>query len=149
VEIEITNGQNVIQLLYDEFASCLVIENALTVNWPDCAGSVGEYYSVSNYSSKKRKELTENLNQVLIYGNKTEIFDSIKNFLTLFANGKYYVNLTDIKIDKTCFHHEGIGKYSDTVPENQRFTGFYPYPSDHDDYFFTIPNNSIDFESIY
>ncbi len=46
MEVKISNGQNLIQLLYDEFASCLVIEGtALTVNWPDCAGSVGEYYA--------------------------------------------------------------------------------------------------------
>ncbi len=99
MKVQITNGQNIIQLLFDEFASCLVIETALTVNRPDCAGSVGEYYALSRYSSEKRKSLTDSLNQSLIDGNEEDVFNSIKEFLTLFSNGNYKVELTTTKLD--------------------------------------------------
>ncbi len=145
MKIEITNGQNIIQLLFDEFACCLVIENALTVNWPDCAGSVGEYYALSNYSSEKRKALTENLNQVLIDGNEKDTIKSIEKFLCLFSNGNYNVDFGTVKLDKCNFMYEGQIKYSENVPINKRFSGaFYPYPYDKTNIFFTIPNSTID-----
>jgi len=144
MEVEITNGQNIIQLLFDEFASCLVIETALTVNWPDCAGSVGEYYALSSYSSDKRKTLTDSLNQVLIDGNEKDVFDSVKGFLNLFSNGNYNVNLDTTKLDNCNFMYEGQVQYSESVPLNRRFSGaFYPYPFDKKNIFFTVPNNSI------
>lgn len=150
MEVEITNGQNIIQLLFDEFASCLVIDNALTVNWPDCAGSVGEYYALSNFSSNKRESLTSRLNKVLIDGEDEEIYDSIREFLELFSNGNYNVNIGVMKLDTCNFMHEGQVKYSENVAMNKRFSGaFYPYPYDKPNIFFTTPNNSINNERVH
>lgn len=149
MNVEITNGQNVIQLLFDEFASCLVIDTALTVNWPDCAGSVGEYYALSSYSSEKRKTLTDKLNQVLINGDEKEVFSSIKEFLTLFSNGHYSVSINKLKLDKSNFFYEEQVKYSESVPMNRRFSGaFYPYPFDKSNIFFTVPNSTLDLERV-
>lgn len=147
MEVKITNGQNIIQLLSDNFASCLVVEAALTVNWPDCQGSVGEYFALSNYSSDKRKTLTNSLNQSLINGNETEIYKLIKKFLTLFSNGNYQVKISNIRLDFVNFKHEGQADWNvEVVPEDERFSGaFYPsYLSDKTEIFFTIPNSSID-----
>ncbi len=149
MEVEITNGQNIIQLLFDEFASCLVIETALTVNWPDCAGSVGEYYALSSYSSDKRKDLTDSLNQVLIDGDEKTVFNSVKEFLNLFSNGNYNVNLGTMKLDACNFMCEGQVKYSENVAINRRFSGaFYPYPYDKVNVFFTTPNSTINNERV-
>jgi len=150
MEVKISNGQNIIRLLFDEFASCLVIEGtALTVNWPDCAGSVGEYYTLSNFSSDKRKTLTHSLNQVLIDGTEEQIFDSVKEFLELFSDGTYKMHLGTMKLDVCNFMYEGQVKYSENVPMNKRFSGaFYPYPYDKSNIFFTIPNESIDKERV-
>ncbi len=35
-KIEITNGQYIIYIIFNNFASCLVIKKAMAVNWPDC-----------------------------------------------------------------------------------------------------------------
>jgi hypothetical protein len=144
MEVEITNGQNIIQLLFDEFASCLVIETALTVNWPDCAGSVGQYYALSNFSSDKRNSLTSRLNQVLIDGEEEEVYNSIKEFLELFSNGIYNVNIYTMKLDTYNFMYEGQVEYSENVAMNERFSGaFYPYSYDKLNIFFTTPNHAI------
>lgn len=149
MEVEITNGQDVIQLLFDEFASCLVIETALTVNWPDCAGSVGEYYALSSYSSEKRKILTDSLNQVLIDGDEKDVLNSIKKFLILFSNGKYNVDISTMKLDASNFMYEGQVKYSENLAINKRFSGaFYPYPYEKTNIFFTAPNSTISNERV-
>lgn len=149
MEVEITNGQNIIQLLFDEFASCLVIETALIVNWPDCEGSVGEYYALSEYSSEKRRDLTKNLNQVLVNGDEKQVFEAVKEFLSLFANGKYNVNSKVAKLDNCNFMYEGQVQYHESVPLNRRFSGaFYPYPFDKKNIFFTVPNKSINNERV-
>jgi len=149
MEVEITNGEKIIQLLFDEFASCLVIETALTVNWPDCAGSVGEYYALSSFSSDKRNSLTSKLNEVLIDGEEEEVYNSIKEFLKLFSNGNYKVNIDTMKLDTCNFMHEGQVKYSENVAMSKRFSGaFYPYPYDKSNIFFTTPNNAINNERV-
>lgn len=149
MKVEITNGQNIIQLLFDEFASCLVIETALTVNWPDCAGSVGEYYALSSYSSHKRKSLTDDLNQVLINGDEKDVFESIREFLELFSNGNYNVNKGSMKLDACNFMYEDQVKWSENVDINSRFSGaFYPFPFDRVQIFFTVPNSSINKERV-
>jgi len=148
MEVEVTNGQNIIRLLYDEFVSCLVIESALTVNWPDCAGSVGEYYSMSNYSSEKRKALTESLNQLLIDGEENELLVSVKKFLNLFSNGYYKLTLNTLQADKTFLFHEDIAPCSKDTPKNKRFTGWL-FPSfDNEHLFFTIPKKTIDADRV-
>ncbi|WP_289046171.1 hypothetical protein [uncultured Olleya sp.] len=149
MEVEITNGEKIIQLLFDEFASCLVIETALTVNWPDCAGSVGEYYALSSFSSDKRNSLTSKLNEVLIDGEEEEVYNSIKEFLKLFSNGNYKVNIDTMKLDTCNFMHEGQVKYSENVAMSKRFSGaFYQYPYDKSNIFFTTPNNAINNERV-
>lgn len=88
-EIQIDNGQNIIDIYFDGFASCLIIKKALAVNWPDCCGSVGEYYSISDYSIEERNFYTKKLNNILSEGSESEQIEIIKDFLNLFANGKY------------------------------------------------------------
>ena len=144
MEIQITNGQNIIQLLSDDFASCLVIEGALSVNWPDCGGSIGEYYALSKYSSTKRRELTDKLNQLLIDGDEHEIYAAIKEFLTLFSNGTYRVGLGSMRLDTVRFLDEAQLGYADNIPMNRRFTGsFYPDRSKESYVFCTVPDSAI------
>ena len=142
MEIEIKDGQDIIQLLYDEFATCLVIEKALVVNWPDCMGSIGEYYSTSRFHSDVRTKLTQELNELLIDGKGEELLNSVEKFLNLFSNGYYRISFTAIKLSDSNFFHEDQVKYSDVVPQNKRFSGAF-YPFKNQSYFFSVPNSKI------
>ena len=126
-QIEVKDGAGIIELLFDGFASCLVIQKALAVNWPDCKGSIGEYYSISDHSPLERDSYTTALNTALATGNEADQWHSIKHFLSLFANGTYQVSKSTIPIMESDFLKEGQVRYADHVPANQRFFGaFYP-----------------------
>ncbi len=145
-EIQIDNGQNIIDIFFDDFASCLVVKKTLAVNWPDCRGSVGEYYSISDYSIEDRNFYTKNLDNVMTEGADSEQMEITKGFLNLFANGKYSINKFISKIDKIEFLASNQLVYSDIVPKNERFFGwFYPnYRSNSEPLLFSITNNKID-----
>lgn len=149
MNIKITQGQNVIQILYDEFVSCLKIKQALAVNWPDCAGSVGEYYAVSIFNSELRQSLTNELNSALLNGTEEQIYNSLKSFLNLFENGDYRLTKGIIPAKNYILCHEESIKYGETVPMEERFSGwFYPYPFDKEYLIFTRPKKSINHSRI-
>jgi len=145
-EIQIDNGQNIIDIFFDDFASCLVVKKALAVNWPDCRGSVGEYYSISDYSIEDRNFYTKNLDNTMSEGTDSEQMETTKDFLNLFANGKYSINKFIAKIDEVEFLTSNQAEYGDIVPQNERFFGwFYPdYRSNSEPLLFSITNNKID-----
>jgi hypothetical protein len=107
-EIEVTNGQNIINIITDDLSNVLVIEKAVAVNWPDCMGSVAEYYAVSNYNYEKQKELTAGLNKAVIEGSDTEIIAAINTFMDLFSNGSYniYINEIDPEFSAIYSNHQ-------------------------------------------
>jgi hypothetical protein len=143
-EVEITGGKNIINIITDGFSNALVIERAVAVNWPDCRGSIGEYYSVSDNGYEKQKELTENLNNVLISGSDEEIFAAISKFLELFSNGVYDITLSRFDPESTLICHDKSMVYSDNVKTWERFTCNY-YNSNYDDVFlFSRSYESID-----
>lgn len=148
MKIQVNQGQNIIKLLSDNFSNCLVIEKALTVNWPDCAGSIGEYYSISNHSGEERERLTTELNGVLINGNENDILESFKTFLNLFSNGEYEIHFYILKIKEHSFFGQDKLVYAETVPENERFSGWF-FPSFEEEHvFYTIPNDKINTERV-
>lgn len=147
MEIRVTEGQNIIKILWDGFADCLIIEKALTVNWPDCAGSVGEYYALSNHPSELREQLTCELNEVLINGNESQILRAIKPFLNLFLNGDYSIGFFETDLTTTLFHQDDTIEYADWVPEDARFSGWL-YAPDHENYFFTVPKTGINLKRV-
>lgn len=145
--VDVSEGQNIIKILSDSFLSCLIIKEALVVNWPDCRGSVGEYYAISNFTSEERYKLTNTLDSVLINGNEDQILESITYFLDLFSNGQYEIFFNELNLKKCSFHHENQVIYSELVPENEKFSnGFYPF--ENQDYFFTILNENLNSERI-
>jgi hypothetical protein len=145
-EIQIDNGQNIIDIFFDDFASCLVIKKALAVNWPDCSGSVGEYYAISDYSIEERNFYTKTIDKVFSEGTDAEQIEIIKDFLNLFANGKYSINKFIAKINEIDFLASNQVAYSDIVPQNERFFGsFYPdYRGGSEPILFSITNDKID-----
>ena len=145
-EIQIENGQNIIDIFFDDFASCLVIKKALAVNWPDCRGSVGEYYAISDYSIEERNFYTKTIDKAFSEGSDAEQIEIIKDFLNLFANGKYSINKFTAKVDEIDFLASNQVEYSDIVPQNERFFGcFYPdYRSNSEPILFSITNDKID-----
>lgn len=145
-EIEISNGQNIIDIFFDDFASCLVVKKALAVNWPDCRGSVGEYYSISNYSIEERNFYTKTINSALSEGSDLEQIEAIKDFLNLFANGKYSINKFIAKNDEIAFLQSNQVTYAQHVPENKKFSGWF-FPSFRSNYeliVYSITNDKID-----
>ena len=145
-EIQIENGQNIIDIFFDDFASCLVIKKALAVNWPDCRGSVGEYYAISDYSIEERNFYTKTIDNTFSEGSDAEQMEITKDFLNLFANGKYSINKFIAKVNEIDFLASNQVEYSDIVPQNERFFGcFYPdYRSNSEPILFSITNDKID-----
>lgn len=144
-EIEINNGQNIIDIYFDDFASCLIVKKALAANWPDNHGSVGEYYSISNYSNDERNSYTKTINNALSEGNDLEQIEVIKDFLNLFANGKYSINKFTAKIDKIELLTSNQVTYGEDVPQNEKFSGW--FLSNWESYYelvYSITNDKID-----
>lgn len=149
-EVEIRQGQNIIDIYFDGFASCLIIKKALAVNWPDCRGSVGEYYSISNYSVEERNAYTATLNNVLAKGNDLEQIDAVKPFLNLFANGKYSINKFIAKVEELEFLGSNQVVYSDYVPVNERFFGrfFSNWKGKYSPIIYSITNDKINSDRV-
>lgn len=147
MEIHVTNGQNIIRVLYDNFISCLIIKKIKVVNWPDCAGSIGEYFSISNYSENVKLEFSTGLNKALESGDKTEITKYLPDFLTLFENGKYEYAFNEISLSDSYFHKSDDLIYSHDTPEEEKFFGHF-YPFSGYDYFFSIQSENISIERI-
>jgi len=146
MEIHITHGQNIIKVLYDGFASCLIIRRPVAVNWPDSRGSVGEYYAVSELSQDEKIILADRLNRSLTEGTEAEIMAGIEDFLTLFENGTYQVNLGKIPFDNSSFHM-AIPLPDDEKANNRRFSGWF-YPFKDFNYLYTLENKSINPERV-
>ncbi|KMQ61933.1 hypothetical protein ACM40_06320 [Chryseobacterium sp. BLS98] len=146
MEIHITHGQGIIRVLYDGFASCLIIRRPVAVNWPDSRGSVGEYYAVSELSEDKKIILADRLNRSLTEGTEAEIMAGIEDFLTLFENGSYQVNLGKIPFDNSSFH-VAISIPDDKNAGNRRFSGWF-YPFQDFNYLYTLENKSINPERV-
>ncbi|WP_207424130.1 hypothetical protein [Desertivirga brevis] len=145
--VEICNGQNIIDIIFDDFASCLVVKRALVVNWPDCRGSIGEYYAISSFSTQERNNFTGTLNEALIEGTDQEQIEAVKSFLELFANGKYSVDKLTLQIDKTSFLANNSTTYAEGTPRNERFSNaFFPchWIDNSKHYIFSITNEKID-----
>ncbi|SFN03610.1 hypothetical protein SAMN05421594_0538 [Chryseobacterium oleae] len=142
MEILITHGQGIIKALYDGFASCLIIRRPVAVNWPDSRGSVGEYYAVSELSDKEKITFSDGLNQALIDGAETEIMTGIEDFLNLFENGTYQVNLGKIPYDNSNFYMSRTSA-ADENTNDQKFSGWF-YPFDDFNYLYTLESKSID-----
>ena len=127
-EIEVKDGQGIIDIISDGFATALVIEKTVAVNWPDCAGSIGEYYAVSRENYDRQKALTADLIQSLTDGSDKDVFAAITIFLDLFANGKYKVVIGAVDVSSAEIAYDIKMTYADEVDENKTFTyGFYPY----------------------
>ncbi len=146
MEIHITHGQGIIRVLYDGFASCLIIRRPVAVNWPDSRGSVGEYYAVSELSEDEKIILADRLNRSLAEGTEAEIMADIEDFLTLFENGSYQVNLGKIPFENSSFH-VAIPLPDDKNAGNRRFSGWF-YPFQDFNYLYTLENKSINPERV-
>lgn len=127
-EVEVTNGQGVIDIISDDFVTALMIEKAVAANWPDCAGSIGEYYAVSREKYTRQQELTANLNQTLVSGTDSEVLAAVTVFLDLFANGKYRVLIGGIDIHSAEIANDLPTTYHELARDDEKFTyNFYDY----------------------
>lgn len=147
MEANITNGQNIIRILFDNFASCLLIKDGVIVNWPDCRGSVAEYFSISNYSEVEKRIISSALDSALQEGDETKILKYIPNFLKLFSDGKYHYNFNIINFSDSEFHKSDAIEYSIETPQDERFSGHF-YPFKDYNYFYTIKSDKIDLERV-
>lgn len=142
-QIEIIRGESIIDIISNGFINALVIDIAVAAHWPNCGGSVGEYYSVSLNDYDKQKELTANLNKVLISGSDSQVFEAIATFLNLFTNGNYNVALSEIDLNTSEIARDGVLICNDDAAEENKFT-YWTYPSCDEMHLFTRSVNTID-----
>ncbi|MDN5477875.1 MAG: hypothetical protein L0G39_13145 [Chryseobacterium sp.] len=142
MEIHITHGQGIIKALYDGFASCLIIRRPVAVNWPDSRGSVGEYYAVSELSENDKITLSDDLNRALTDGNEAEILSGIEDFLQLFENGSYQVNLGQILFEHSNFYMSRPLPADEHSDGSKKFSGWF-YPFEDFNYLYTLESKSI------
>lgn len=143
MEIHNTHGQGIIKALYDGFASCLIIRRPVAVNWPDSRGSVGEYYSVSELSEYEKITLADGLNRSLADGSEAEVMAHMEEFLTLFENGSYQVNLGKIPFENSNFYMCRPLPADENNPDCRKFSGWF-YPFQDFNYLYTLESTSID-----
>lgn len=144
-EVKLKNGQGLIDILFDDFASCLIVNKALAVNWFDCRGSIGEYYAISDLDVEDRNRITEEINATLTNGNESEKIEVVCEFLKLFTNGKYRIYNSNINaISAEILKSEQV-TYSSKVPKNEQFSGrFYPdYRTNNEPHIYSITNSKI------
>lgn len=141
-EFEVKNGQGIIRIINDDQSNALIIQKPTAINWPDCRGSIGEYYAVSTYDLQQRKALTQQLDEVLISGSNRQIMDQMESFLQLFEDGKYSVHLGKLEMEgsEVIFDLESnlLSKEKELFAAN-----FYPY-GDGQIYLASRPKDSID-----
>lgn len=123
---EVNDGQGIIRIINDDQSNALIIKKPVAINWPDCRGSIGEYYAVSSYETQQREELTRQLDEVLVTGNKSEILKQTGIFLKLFETGKYTVHLGTLKLKGSDIIFDRDSK---SLPKNKDdfAYNFYPY----------------------
>jgi hypothetical protein len=147
MKIHITHGQGIIKALYDGFASCLIIRRPVAVNWPDSRGSVGEYFAVSELSEEEKITMADGLNRSLTDGTEAEIMANIEDFLSLFENGSYQVNLGEIPYENSNFYMRRPLPVDENIPDSKKFSGWF-YPFQDFNYLYTLESKSIDPERI-
>lgn len=145
-QYQITQGQNIIRLIHDDFSNALLIQRPVAMNWPDCHGSIGEYYAVSNYHETQRELLSETLNQALASGDSETIFDRIRPFLELFENGDYTVNLQKIPLKSSYFAFDVDNK--ELPNRNRDFALNFYHWSEGEVYLGTRPESTFNPERI-
>jgi len=143
MEFSVTNGQGIIRLVFDGFASCLSIRRPVAVNWPDCRGSVGEYYAVSELSKEEQIRIADQFNQALIDGTEEEIMTGVQDFLQLFENGTYQVHPENMPYDNTDFHTYRSLPADHLHSHGDFFSGWF-YPFKDFDHILTLESTSID-----
>ncbi len=143
MEFSVTNGQGIIRLISDGFASCLSIQRPVAINWPDCRGSIGEYYAVSELSKEEQIHMAGQLNRALIDGTEEEIMTGIQDFLQLFENGIYQVYPENMPFDNTDFHTYRDLPADEFPSDTDFFSGWF-YPFKDFGHILTLTDSSID-----
>lgn len=145
-EIEIRNGKNIIQYIYDS----LIIKNVVSAfNWAG-TGTISAYYSVSNYSEPEKIKLTTELNNELIHGNDFSIIGSLKIFLNLFSDGLYSISYSKEKISSNeQLLKEEANRGEISLLNEKIFYGWAYLGYDFENYFiYTLQNHNLNEDRI-
>lgn len=152
--VDETEGLSIIQILSDGFCTCFKsISDVLVASWPDCEGSLGQYYALSGYSLSKKIRCTYELNQVLMFGESLgytneDLFHEINNFLKLFSPGTYHVYLLNKEHDLSYIIFSANYGNGSTMTSEKSMRGWY-YPLCFDiNLFSTLPEEKINNERV-
>jgi len=115
--VNIENGQNIIDIKSDGFVTCLKVRKPIAVDWYDCSGSAGKYFSFTN----DFESIAKCFNDVLTIGNDEEIIASISDFLKLFNSGQYSIFIDRNRSADSELHFE----YSQSNSSNNFDYGYY------------------------
>jgi antitoxin component YwqK of YwqJK toxin-antitoxin module len=94
MEIEVTDGLNIVSVGLSDIGSYFRHVYPVTVSWADCRGSVGRYMSMLPYEPELRGELQQTIlaNLSNDYTEKEgELHEILQPLFRLFPNGKYHL----------------------------------------------------------
>ncbi|MNJ91880.1 hypothetical protein D3C87_95350 [compost metagenome] len=121
----VENGKNVIDILSDGFVTCLKIKKPVAVDWPDCDGSCGRYFSFFPHGER----MTERFNETMITGEDSRILEVMCDFMELFTSGEYTVYIDRWKKESLYLHRDllsnRLNNYYNPLGDNLMFTQRY------------------------
>ncbi|WP_343616688.1 hypothetical protein [Flavobacterium sp.] len=148
--INITNGQNIIDVICDDFVGCLKIEKPVAYDKYELDSEQDSYKIFWLDADHKKIDELFNFKDVLIFGTDKEIKNEIYSFLNIFSSAQYKVltqswDLTNFDIHKDYFHIKDSTNYS--YGYDSRFS-LGPYNREPCNIMFTISVKNISQERV-
>jgi hypothetical protein len=138
--IQVENGQEIIDILFDGFVTCLKIRKPIALDWYDQGGTVARFYSFA----QDFEPIAINFNQVLVDGDDHQVLSAIQDFLQLFRSGQYTVYIDRDKRVKYPFElHTG---YYESAQGQDPIYNYYNHDSPN--LMFTQPVERINQERV-
>ena len=135
MKITNNNPSSPIEFLYDGFIFMLKIKNRKIINWPDCAGSVGQLLRI--YNREENLLLEKKINEDLLKDPIPQ--ETIDTILKVLPSREYLIS-------KQSFSEYYVVSNIVSTEQELFATGYYPF---HDDIFmFTQPKSTINPERV-
>ncbi|GGF11179.1 hypothetical protein [Flavobacterium limi] len=148
--INITNGQNIIDVICDDFVGCLKIEKPVAYDKYELDSEQDSYKFFWLDADHKKIDELYNFKEVLIFGTDKEVETEIYSFLNIFSSARYEVltqslNLMNFDIHKNYFNVKDSKIYR--YGYNSRFS-LGPFNRDPCNIMFTMPLQNISHERV-
>ncbi|MDX6187889.1 hypothetical protein SGQ83_00875 [Flavobacterium sp. Fl-318] len=144
--IIVENGENVIDVVWDGFITCLKIKKPIAFDkYEYCTEKDSAKQFWLNYDHEKIDDIY-NFDEILIYGNNEEIKKEIYSFLNIFLSGRYEVKLENWILSKFELHKD-YHRIQNTTNFCYNYENYRKVEEPHN-VMFTIPYSDISFERV-